>query len=370
MQLTDPALPWLLAILAAAVFVCLVLGLPRWHHRLARGVSRAVAALLMNSLVIMVGFLVLNNSYVFYSSWSDLFGTGPKDSSSQHGGTGTAALRTVHGTDLKWVKGNRDFALPDPGRSLQDYHVRDVASDATMQVLVQLPRGYDPASTRRYPVIIGLHGFPSVPASFTKINFLRTAESLTKQHQFARTIFVIPQINSPRQLDTECVNGPAPGDPQTDTWLSKELPPWIVRHLHVRTERQDWATLGYSFGGWCAAELTMRHPSLFSAAIVFEGYFHPLFGRDYVPLTGAQLKPYDLVAMAGHQPPPVAIWLFASQQDHLAYPTTHQFIEQAKAPLAVHAVIVPTGGHRTTIFEPYTAGSLLWLAKTLPAFRG
>lgn len=368
MQLTDPVLPWLAGLLAAGVFVSVVLGWPRWRKRWARQVGRGVSVLLINALVIGMSFLLLNNTYVFYSSWSDVFGTSPLQQATAHGGSAGEILQKVPGPTLARVTGKRDFTLPDPGKRMQSYEVNDVASSTRMNVLVYLPAGYRSRSSRRYPVIVGLHGFPAVPHSFAKINFLHTADRLTREHQLAPTIFVIPQINNPTNLDTECVNGPA-GAPQTDTWLSSELPRWVVAHFHVQTGRLSWATLGYSFGGWCAAELTMRHPSIFSAALVFEGYFELDFGRTYRPITGAARRPYDLVTMAGNNPPPVAVWVFGSRQDGLSAPTTTGFVRRAKPPLVVSATIVPTGGHRSAVYSPYTAGALSWLARTIPGFH-
>ncbi len=368
MQLTDPRLPWVLGTLAVVILVTLVVGWPRWRHPAAQAASRGLTALLMSGVLITTVFLVLNNQYVFYTSWSDIFSSGGLRSASQHGGPATDALQKVSAPGLGRVAGQRDYALPDPGQRMQRYLVQDPASAAAMRVLVYLPPGYRASSSQRYPVVVGLHGFPSVPRSFTKLNFLSTANALMLAHRMAPTIFVIPQINSPRTLDTECVNGP-PGTPQTDTWLARELPDWIVRHLHVETRRQSWATFGYSFGGWCAAELAMRHPGVFAAGVVIEGYFQPDFSRSYVPLTGAALRPYNLVAMAGHNPPPVDLWVFGSKQDKLAYPTTSRFISRVTAPLSVDATIVPTGGHRSSVFEPYTQRALTWLATTLTSFR-
>lgn len=369
MHLTDPRLPWVIATVALGLLVAVIAGWPRWRHPAARAASRGAAALLMNAAVVLTAFLLLNNQYIFYTSWSDLFSSGRLQSATQHGGPATDALVKVAAPGIGRVTGVRHYTVPKPGRQLQHYAVRDAASSATMRVLVDLPPGYSPHSARRYPVILGLHGFPSVPRSFVKLNFLSTMNSLVRARRMAPSIVVIPQINNPRSLDTECVNGP-PGAPQTETWLARELPDWIVQHFHVQTQRQSWATLGYSFGGWCAADLAMRHPGIFSAAMVFAGYFRPDFSRSYVPLTGAALKPYNLDARAGHNPPPVAMWVFGSEQDKLAYPTTRRFISQARAPLSVTATIVPTGGHRGTVWEPYTVRALKWLTRTLKSFRG
>ena len=73
--------------------------------------------------------------------------------------------------------------------------------------------------------------------------------------------------------------------------------------------------------------------------------------------------------LAGHRPPPIAMWVFASRQDSLAYPTTARFLAAARPPLSVSATIVKVGGHRTAIYDPYVKPALQWLATTLPGFR-
>lgn len=368
MQLTNPALPWLLGILAFAVFVVLLIEWPRWSSRSAQVVTRGVQIVLINVLVLATAGVIVNNQQVLYSSWADLFGVRGSATVGHHGASGASAGRSqVTGPGLADPSGPRDFALPQPGNRLQQYVVHDNASNMDMQVLAYLPVGYNPASNRTYPVILGLAGWPGVPARFTQINFDSTIDQLTAEHKLHPSIVVIPQVNNPRTVDTECVNGP-PGSPQTETWLTKEVPNWVLTHLHAQTSRQSWATLGYSFGGWCAAMLTMHHPAVFGAAISFAGYFRPTFDSSYHPLTPAQMSSYDLVEQMKTGPPAVAIWLFASQQDPLAYPSSRAFYQAAQPPAAVKATFVQVGGHRHQVYEPYTASALTWLAATLPGF--
>jgi enterochelin esterase-like enzyme len=369
MSLTGAGLVWALGALAVALFVAVVSGWPRRGPTALRVTGRAVPVLVLNAVVVLICLAVLNDQYIFYTSWGDLLGARQTRSVADHGGTTRAALAApVGGPGLAGVTGPRNDTLPQPGSRMQHYTVTDPASGASVPVLVYLPVGYDPTARRRYPVILGLHGWPGVPQSFTRGRFLATADALTATHRLAPTIFVIPQINDPRTVDTECVDGPS-GDPRTDSWLSNVVPRWAVQHLHVQTLRTSWTTLGYSYGGWCAASVAMRHPDVFGGAVVFEGYFEPDFLAGYDPLGPAQLKGYDLVHLAGHHPPPIAMWVFASRQDTLAYPTTARFLAAARAPLSVAATVVKVGGHRTAIYAPYTKPALEWLAATLPGFR-
>ena len=185
----------------------------------------------------------------------------------------------------------------------------------------------------------------------------------------APTIVVIPRIDTPAGLDTECVNG-GPGQPQTDTWLASDVPAWTARHFRVQTRRTSWAAAGYSYGAWCAASLSMRHPDKFGAAIVLLGYFRPDFGTAYDPLTNARLGDYNLVNLARTAPPPLAMWVLTSREDGLSCPTTSKFLSVARPPLDVTATVLAHGGHRDSVLTPFVPAALAWLAQTLPGFRG
>src|SRR6478609_3176097 len=260
MELTDSTLVLVLGALGLVVFVLLVIGWPQWGNRYLRATTRAVQVLLLNLLVVALCGAVLNDQYVFYSSWSDLLGSHATSLQSHHGGTSQdVVLARVPGTGLAHLPATPATLppLPQPGARLQSYGVVDQRANAQGQVLVYLPVGYDPRSTHAYPVILALHGFPSGPMAFVHLNMLSTIDSLTAQHEMAPSLVVIPRIDTPSGLDTECVNG-APDQPQTETWLSHDIPAWTARHFHVERVRTSWAAWGYSYGAWCAASLSMR----------------------------------------------------------------------------------------------------------------
>jgi pimeloyl-ACP methyl ester carboxylesterase len=185
----------------------------------------------------------------------------------------------------------------------------------------------------------------------------------------AASIVVVPRIDTPATIDTECVNGGS-GQPQTDTWLSHDVPAWTAQHFRVQLTRTAWAAIGYSYGAWCAASITMRHPDVFGAAIVMLGYFRPDFSRGYDPLTSSTLRGYDLVNLARTAPPPIAMWILTSREDSLSYPTTSTFLSVARPPLDVSGMVLATGGHRNAVFEPYIPTAMHWLGQTLSGFRG
>jgi hypothetical protein len=370
MDLTGVPLVVVLVVVAVACFAVVVVGRPRPARQGVAMAVRGGEVLVLNIVVIALVGVILNDQYLFYTSWSDLFGAGSTQVESHQGGTQRDFVTApVHGAGLGAVVQPGTLPpLPDPTSRLQTYTVTDPRTGNAGQVLVYLPKGYNPASKRTYPVIEGLHGFPGHPSSFLKLNFLTSADELTAEHKLAPSIFVMPMIDTPASLDTECVNG-GPGEPQTDTWLSTDIPAWTVRHFRAQSARTSWATIGYSYGAWCAASLAMRHPDVFGGAIVLLGYFRPDFSTAYDPLTPASLAGYDLVHLAKTNPPAIAMWVLTSHEDPLSWGTTSRFLSVARAPLDVSAVVLAHGGHRTSLLTPYVPSALAWLGQTLPGFR-
>ena len=159
MSLTGSGLLWVLAALAAVLFAAVVSGWPRRGPAALRITGRALPVLALNGVVVLGCLAVLNDQYVFYTSWGDLLGSRQAQAFAHHGGTTSAALTaTVVGAGLAGVVGPRDDTLPQPGHRMQHYTVHDPATGASVPVLVYLPTGYDPAASRTYPVILGLRG--------------------------------------------------------------------------------------------------------------------------------------------------------------------------------------------------------------------
>ena len=173
------------------------------------------------------------------------------------------------------------------------------------------------SAARRYPVLEAFHGYPSQPLNWMKVFHIRQAvEARVRAHQLHPTLVVMPQIEIPRGLDTEGVNG-GPGKPQVETWLTRDVPDWVGQHFRVIANRNAWATIGYSAGGFVAAMATVLHPAQYSAGIVMGGYFRPDFGPFYEPFTAKSRsgKYYDLRHVAPRRPPPVSLWVETSHAD-------------------------------------------------------
>ncbi len=372
MPLLSTRLVILLAVLAVLLFGFLVIG-PRRRVSARRGVlTRGLQVIALNVVVLGLAGVLLNQQYVFYVSWSDLLGTGSTTASTVTEGNAREGGKIKLDGGLAAQAANLQLPpLPYPNQQEQAYNVTGPKSGTSGTVLVWLPKGYDPEAAKAYPVIVALSGYPGVPrSSLQAFQFSTTFDQLVGQGVITAPIVVMPQINDPANLDTECVDAPNHSGPQAETWLSQDIPNWITSHFRVRTDRTSWAVMGYSYGGWCSAVLSMRHPQIFGASMVLMGYFRPEFspGYDPLPANSAAAEQYDLITMARKHPPAVSMWVMAAKTDPSAYPQSVAFLKAVRSPTSVTAYLTTTGGHRTDTIPPAMPAMLRWLHNTLPGF--
>ncbi|HEY6796673.1 MAG TPA: alpha/beta fold hydrolase [Kineosporiaceae bacterium] len=258
-------------------------------------------------------------------------------------------------------------SVPTPAHPFARYLLTGARSGVRAEVLVRLPAAYfDPAqATRRLPVIETFHGMPGHAPQW--LGRLRLGELLDRQAAARRTapaIIVSPDMNYPDQADSECMNS---GRAALETWATQDVPEWVARTFRARTDRDGWATIGLSAGGWCAAMAVMLHPDRFRAAIVLSGYFRPQLSAGSPAVGEAALRRYDLVALARRSPPQVGVWLLTSPHDAASYPTSVA-VSRAPGPLAVTAQVLPGQDHSWVAWARAEPVALDWLARTAPGF--
>lgn len=369
MSLTGDALLVVLALLVVTLFALLVAGRPRLPGRGAAMATRAAGLVVLNLGVLAFSGALLNDRFGFFVSWADLLGARSPVTVTHHGATAREALRVHLGQNLAAAGHGPSATLESSSPRVQTYVVRGPASHVTGQVEVLLPVGYAASSSRTYPVIEALHGYPGTAASWLRgMDLRQTVDRLVGQRSLAAPLVVMPQVNAPYAVDTECVDGPA-GTPQMETWLARDVPDFVAGHFHVRRDRADWAVAGYSEGGWCAAMVGLRHPGVFGGALVFSGAFRPEFSPAYQPFGSSPPAGYDLPALVAHRPPPVAMWIQSSKRDGYSYPQTVAFLRAVHPPLSVTTDLLKTGGHRVMLWAGELPTALRWLARSLPGFR-
>jgi S-formylglutathione hydrolase FrmB len=139
---------------------------------------------------------------------------------------------------------------------------------APTPVRVLFPTGYDPRSSRRYPVLYLLHGCCDDWRSWTDKG---AAEALTANLPL---IVVMPDASARNTQDgwySDWYNGGSFGDPRWESYHIGQLIPWIDSHYRTVASRAGRAIAGLSMGGFGTMSYAARHPDLFVAAAAFSG---------------------------------------------------------------------------------------------------
>jgi dienelactone hydrolase len=318
-------------------------------HRVAlRTAPVVVLGVLGQACAVAAVGLAINNSYGFYTSWSDLLGRPSSDAAIRTGGlvgSGEGAVRS--------------------------YSVHAPVAGRNQRVLVWTPRQYDAPSAagRRFPVVVFLPGQPSTPdGTFRHFQFAATATRLIDSGKVPPFVAVFPSLMIAPPRDTECTD--VPDGPQAETWLQRYVPAFLTARYRVQPPGRDWTVMGWSTGGFCAAKLLTGDPARYSSAVSFGAYYQPLEDR-----TTGDLFHGDRGLERENSP----LWLYlrdqrrgglgadrlllvAGREDRESWPQTRRMLDATARDPAVAHIAFATGGHNFTNYRHYLPAALAWSA--------
>ena len=348
---------WFLA-LALTIFVVV-----KWQlfsgRKLTKYLSRTLSIVLIQILFISALGLTINRSGEFYSSWNDLLGIRGDINKSA---VSTSAVSGITARDIrkgKQLKG---------GSVVIKKVITGENSGVTDVVYVVIPPKIATALRknsnfslipRNYKVVELFSGYPGVPATWIgALKGITALENLENAGKIPQTIGIIPAINVVPGEDTECLN--YRGGPQVETWLTKDIPIFAQRYIGI--DSRPWSTFGYSTGGWCAAEIAIRHQDQYSAAIALAGYFHPAFAYGTTSVEKKYLsEEYDLIRILSRAKNTVKLLVIASKNDRFSYGSTQEFLKASQPLVSVKYNEIPSGGHNLSVWRPFVTTGFLWL---------
>ena len=267
------------------------------------------------------GVAVVNQYYGYYTAWGQLW-------ADVHGDTGNLGVITAAGPAAPAVQAGHLGWVNLPGQLSGD----------NRRGLVYLPPQYSQARYARvqFPVVELFHGTPGSPIAWdTLLRIAQVANTLLTKHQIGPMVLVMPSINGSGDDYQDCVNGPAGGPGpavRDDTYLTQDVRTDIFAHYRVSHDAYEWGATGYSSGGYCAANLALRHPASFGAAAVIEGYFRAADGPAAAALdhdsslenANSPLQAAEKLS-TGSGPVP-AFWVAAGAADKTDYQTATAFV--------------------------------------------
>jgi enterochelin esterase-like enzyme len=272
---------------------------------------------------------------------------------------------------------NRAVAAPEPalqrpspgakaGR-LVTVMVNGQRSGIQLPAYVYLPPSYD-SSTGRLPVLEALAGFPGTPQTWFDVADPRdVAEREINAGRMPPTIMVFPVQHASPTRDSECVD--AAGGAQFDTYLSLDLQDYIGKHFRARTDRAGWGIIGFSTGGFCAANLALRHPDRYAAAVSLSGYYTAITDRTTGDLyhDNPHLRDENspLWRIKNLPVPSLGLYLACALDDPKGVTQLQAMAAAAGSPLRLTTAVVPAGGHTGWAWRPLVPAALDWLSAQL-----
>ena len=142
---------------------------------------------------------------------------------------------------------------------------------------VYTPPGYEASPSRRYPV---LYAVPFAYAAWDSSGNIKVVlDTLIDSGQVPPMIVVFVSTAYAPLADTECANS-ANGFQWLETYISQTVVSFVDSRYRTIARAAARALMGFSEGGYCAAILPLRHPTVFGSAIAISGYFWAGDGSD------------------------------------------------------------------------------------------
>ena len=314
--------------------------------------------------VLMVLVYVNNSMGPFYDSWGDLFGD---NATVQLTGGGTAVAGRPG-------SGSGTIAATPEKLSFTSYTAGVLKTKAVGpqsrikgSLYVWLPPQYDQPQYAHtdFPVVELLPGTPGTPqAWFGTMKANAELLKLMGEGKAKPMILVAATLNMfGGGNDSGCAN--LPGSYQTATWLAKDVPSLVKRNFRAAPGAAHWAIMGYSAGGYCAANLTVQYPGSFHAAVTMSGYNAPdaaIVTRD--PALAAANNPY-LRLRSARQQPDIVLLAAGSKQDPGTVPDARALVGALRHPGPSRVMVLDKGDHSTAVFQTMLPESMVWLSQQI-----
>lgn len=127
------------------------------------------------------------------------------------------------------------------------------------------------------PTVMMIGGMLNTPADWVRAgNAMDTVDAFASAHDGNAPVLVFVDPTGSFDNDTEGVNGPRGN---AADHLTKDVVPYLISNFGVSPDPSRWGVVGFSMGGTIAVDLTVMHPTLFSAFVDIEGDLGPNTGN-------------------------------------------------------------------------------------------
>jgi len=229
--------------------------------------------------------------------------------------------------------------------------------------LVYVPPAYRPADPRPLPVLVLLAGQPGSPSDlFAGGRLAETLDGYAARHGGRAPVVVVPDDLGTAMANPLCLDSRLG---RVATYLARDVPDWIRRHLAVDPDPAHWAIGGYSHGGTCALQLAVGHPTVYPTFVDVSGQREPTLGSRDRTVRAAfggnadafrRVNPLDVLGRKRF--PQVFGVLVAGTDDEEYLPQQHAVRRACEAAGMTVVWVELPGGHSWAVWGPGLATGL------------
>jgi enterochelin esterase-like enzyme len=262
-------------------------------------------------------------------------------------------------------------AAPTPGHGrVVQLQLPGAYSRITRNGFVYLPPQYfDPRYARTFfPVVELLHGDPGAANGWIyALNVPGVMDREINAGRIGPMIVVMPSTFQGKHGQA-CVD--APGGQLDDTYLSTDVPADVIHDFRALPQGPHWAIGGLSDGGFCAANLALRHPSSYGAVASLDGFYSPfddlavmnsVFGAGSALI--AQNDPSTLALDRSSSLP--RFWIMSGSGDTSDTRAAQSFVRILTNREPIQYVVVRSGKHTPSAWRAALPGLLQWTWQTV-----
>jgi S-formylglutathione hydrolase FrmB len=232
---------------------------------------------------------------------------------------------------------------------------------------IYLPPAYLTANRPRLPVLELIGGQPGTSRAWLDGGRIeQRMDAWAHAHHGLAPVVVMPDALGSTFANPLCMNSRLG---QSDTYLAQDVPNWVTTHLTVDTNHAHWAVGGMSFGGTCALQLALAHPTLFPTLFDAAGQKEPTLGSRASTVAAAfggneaAFTAVDpLHEMAVHRYPHTAGIFVVGAGDRLSRPVEAVVVAAARRSGMTVISQIPPGGHLWAVGSGEFSKDLSWIA--------
>ena len=369
-----------LALLVVVTVGLLALTVWTWGWPRLRFVRRMATLGLTQLMIVLCVVAGINASQNFFVTWDDILEGGvaadpqaaPVVALPDNGQGLTNAAGTARYSQLgaAVAAAERAHRIKPRGGVMVSTVIRGKRTGYRLPSRIYFPSAYFDKSMANYefPVVEFFTGYYGGLDIFQRtLGANNELDRLIEEKKIPPVLVVIPEQNPNLPRDSECVNA-VRGD-QAETYVALDVPDVVKSDLRASKDRNHWALMGYSTGGFCAANIAIHHSDLFSMVISLSGYFRPVTdtttGDIYKGDKATKLAndPTHTIGLARRFP--LSFYLATSTGDGEGMRGVKDFAPKIRKPDSVTKDVNGHGGHNFVTWKRAIPRAFEWLGKQL-----